>query len=91
MTLGFHAGRAITGWYFDHGHGGDFCERWRVERQHLVMRDAYGGHRCLYHLDVERSALILGDCKRAGEWKREQGPDPREWFCRTQPLIEEDE
>lgn len=42
------------------GDGGDFCERWRVERQRVRIWDDYGNvERCLYRRSEDRQTLIL--------------------------------
>jgi len=48
----FQEGRAIGGVFFESsGHGGDVCERWRIDAQRVVIWD-YGDRRqgCLYAL-----------------------------------------
>ncbi len=42
------------------GDRGDFCERWRVERQRVRIWDDYGNvERCLYRRSEDRQTLIL--------------------------------
>lgn len=88
-TICFMEGRTIGGGYVDAGHGGDFCERYRVDGRRLVMRDNYGNaEQCLYHVAEDRNSLILGDCRRAGEWKRDGQFTLHGWPCRTQEEVE---
>jgi len=84
----FHAGRAIGGVSIYNREGGDFCLRYRVDRNRLIMRDNYGNfERCLYHFE-SKDLLIVGDCKSAGEWKRDGAYDKTSWPCRTQESVD---
>jgi hypothetical protein len=87
-TWCFHPGRAIGGATFDAGDGWDFCKRWRVDGQRLMVRDNYGHAQvCTYAFSKDRQSLVLSNCPAAGDWRRngELSKVSREsWGCRTQ-------
>jgi hypothetical protein len=88
-TMCFMEGHTLNVGHVDAGLCGDFCERYRVDGRRLVMRDNYGNaERCLHHVAEDRSSLALSDCRRAGEWKRDEQFGLHGWPCRTQEEVE---
>lgn len=68
----FERGRQISGITSDAGDGWDYCLRWRVDGQHLIVDDGdVDVRRCRYAFSEDRRTLILKDCPSAQEWQRD--------------------
>jgi hypothetical protein len=81
----FQEGRAIGGAYTEsNGIGGDFCERWRVTGQFVLISDEYREQKCHYSLSNDKQTLTFTSCPAAGKWQFDKDFHRRSWPCRTQ-------
>lgn len=84
-TLCFQRGRSVGGisvLFF--GEGRDFCERWRVVQNKILIYDFSGNiDKCFFDISKSRSTLELADCRFKGEWHRDDSIDRRGWPCRS--------